>query len=545
VRGADATSTRLASCDVCRSVLASLVYEAWLSCPLLPLPASRSDRRARGSAWHDSDNLARRVSGRGADGWELFDDSMCQGRDDQFQLRDDRRTLWDNGGHLGTGSGNLDDAPYTDDLDLGAVSTRADLAARLRLVHLRADNPSLRTLEMRTRHSGTPLSRTSVADMLKGARFPRKAVMVAFLRACGVPDDKMDPWQRTWERVASREEGPTRHGKTQATASHQGQASAAQPSQSVGQNVESEMQAQWPGADRLTPEDNTSADATGMSQPRGQIKEPAQANEQLRSGSSTKRRPAANQPRPDDLASEREARNPITRPSMWHFPDRTQITLVSYRLPPNQRPSSSDPSNPNYVRFADLADLDTLIDIYGAVRAYNPQSRVVIMAAQDLAQQDVATHLVLIGGLTWEAVTPWFSRIFSIPIQAGDPFDRGAIVVRDPANGEREFAHTLSGKEVVEDVGFFASGENPSAPRRRLMICGGITTRGVRGAALCFIDLQMRERNEQYVLTRFPKGSTYCIVMRVPIMNKDPLPPDLSKKENRLFEWCAVNTKAE
>ena len=50
------------------------------------------------------------------------------------------------------------------------------------------------------------------------------------------------------------------------------------------------MQAQWPGADRLTPEDNTSADATGMSQPRGQIKEPAQANEQLRLGSSTKRR---------------------------------------------------------------------------------------------------------------------------------------------------------------------------------------------------------------------------------------------------------------
>ena len=133
----------------------------------------------------------------------------------QFQLRGDHRTLWDSDGHLGTGSGNLDDAPFTDDLDLGAVSTRADLAARLRLVHLRADNPSLRTLEVRTRHSGTPLSKTVVADMLKGARFPRKAVMVAFLRACGVPDDKMDPWQRTWERVASREEGPTRHGKTQ------------------------------------------------------------------------------------------------------------------------------------------------------------------------------------------------------------------------------------------------------------------------------------------------------------------------------------------
>lgn len=437
----------------------------------------------------------------------------------QFQLRGDHRTLWDSDGHLGTGSGNLDDAPFTDDLDLGAVSTRADLAARLRLVHLRADNPSLRTLEVRTRHSGTPLSKTVVADMLKGARFPRKAVMVAFLRACGVPDDKMDPWQRTWERVASREAGSTRHGETRTAASHQGQASAGPPSRPVGGTAENEMRTQWPGVDQLTPEDDASADI--------------------------KRRRPANQPRPDDLTGGREARNPITRQSMWYFPDRTQITLVSYRLPLDQRPPSSDPDNPNYVRFADLADLDTLIDIYGAVRADNPQSQVVIKAAQDLAQQDVATHLVLIGGLTWEAVTPWFSRIFSIPVEAGDPFDRGAIVVRDPDNGEREFTHTLSGDEVVEDVGFFASGENPSAPRRRLVICGGITTRGVRGAALCFIDLQMRERNEQYVMTRFPNGSTYCIVMRVPVMNKDPLPPDLSKKENRLFEWCAVNTKAE
>ena len=92
----------------------------------------------------------------------------------QFQLRDDRRTLWDNGGHLGTGSGNLDDAPYTDDLDLGAVSTRADLAARLRLVHLRADNPSLRTLEVRTRHSGTPCRRPSLPTCLKARDFPAK-----------------------------------------------------------------------------------------------------------------------------------------------------------------------------------------------------------------------------------------------------------------------------------------------------------------------------------------------------------------------------------
>jgi hypothetical protein len=102
----------------------------------------------------------------------------------------------------------MDDAPYTGDLDLSAVRTRDDLAALLRTVHMRADKPSLRTLEARTRHGATPLSKSVVAEMLKGARFPRRAVLVSFLGACGVPDDAMDSWRRAWERVAAAEEAP-------------------------------------------------------------------------------------------------------------------------------------------------------------------------------------------------------------------------------------------------------------------------------------------------------------------------------------------------
>lgn len=224
--------------------------------------------------------------------------------------------------------------------------------------------------------------------------------------------------------------------------------------------------------------------------------------------------------------------------SMWHFPDGSRITLVCYRLAPDRRPPSAEPGTLNYVKFASLADLDTLIDVYGAVRAYNPTSQVVIMAAEDLGQRDVASHLVLIGGLTWKIVSPWFSRIFPVPIDAGDPGDRGAIVVHSRNGGEREFKHTIEEGELVEDVGFFARGENPAAPQRTLTICGGITTRGVRGAARCFIDWEMKERNERYLAPRFPNGSTYCIVMKVPVFSLDPLTPDLSKEENRLFEWC-------
>jgi transcriptional regulator with XRE-family HTH domain len=230
--------------------------------------------------------------------------------------------------------------------------------------------------------------------------------------------------------------------------------------------------------------------------------------------------------------------------SMWHFPDGSQITLVCYRMPPDRQPKSADPSELDYVRFSDLADLDSLIEIYGAVRAYNPTSRIVITAAQDLTQRDVANHLVLIGGRTWQAVAPWLTGIFPIPVELEDPAERDAIVVHDPEHGEREFKYTLVNGQLVQDVGLFARGENPSAPRRTLTICGGITTRGVRGAARCFIDGEMREHNERYLIPRFPHGSTYCIVMKVPVVNLDPLTPDLSKEDNRLFEWCDASPEA-
>jgi transcriptional regulator with XRE-family HTH domain len=96
----------------------------------------------------------------------------------------------------------VDDAPSTEDLDLASVTTRGELAALLRTVRLKADMPSLRALETRTKHQETPLSKTAVSEMLNGLRTPRKAVMVGFLRACGVRDDHLEPWVRAWERVA-------------------------------------------------------------------------------------------------------------------------------------------------------------------------------------------------------------------------------------------------------------------------------------------------------------------------------------------------------
>jgi hypothetical protein len=105
----------------------------------------------------------------------------------------------------------MTDGVDTSDLNLGAVNTADQLTDKLREVHIRADKPSVRDLETRARRRQTALSKTAVAEMLRGTRFPTKTVMLAFLRACDVRDDDMEGWQRAWERAVA---GKSRRGQS-------------------------------------------------------------------------------------------------------------------------------------------------------------------------------------------------------------------------------------------------------------------------------------------------------------------------------------------
>ncbi|MEU6782257.1 hypothetical protein ABZ912_23900 [Nonomuraea angiospora] len=81
------------------------------------------------------------------------------------------------------------------------MTSPEDLAKLLAEQFARAD-VSLRELQTRAdRAGGTRLPRSTCADMLAGRRFPKKAVMVAFLRGCRVPDHQLPAWERAWERV--------------------------------------------------------------------------------------------------------------------------------------------------------------------------------------------------------------------------------------------------------------------------------------------------------------------------------------------------------
>jgi hypothetical protein len=105
---------------------------------------------------------------------------------------------------------------------VGAVNSHEDLVKLLTEEFARAD-ASLRELQARAdRTGGTRLPRATCADMLAGRRFPKKAVMMAFLRACRVPEQQLPAWERAWERVRIAHLSTTAATEPDHTAAHQG-----------------------------------------------------------------------------------------------------------------------------------------------------------------------------------------------------------------------------------------------------------------------------------------------------------------------------------
>jgi hypothetical protein len=488
----------------------------------------------------------------------------------------------------------VDDAPYAGDLD--AVSTRSDLAALLREVHVRADKPPLRDLERRTRHSDTPLSRTAVSQMLNGARLPRKAVMVAFLRACGVQGDVIDLWQRTWERVASCEAEQARLGATRATPDlpevgrahprpHQPQGryrshrKGPTPPPEPGllrlaQRLRSLREQQWPdvrltqGAlakgfgseERLSPATVSSWEnpISPKLPPHGRILAYARFFATRRSVEGDQPRLVALDSLGDDerdsyealeaelLALRYAAKKPSAKDEVavtrsWRFSDSGPVTLICAPLPKAEKGSLASPADPNYTEYLSYADLDALVELYGHIRAENPAMDVVPKLSSRVAPDDLSGHVVLLGGIGWNEITQRLSEMTSLPIrQIEDPaVETGEIFVVDRDGTEQKFmpAWEDDGSTLVEDVELIARTPNPINSNRSLTICNGVHSRGVLGAVRTLTDPRLRASDEKYIIENFKGYSYFAILMRVLVIEGKTMTPDFHGANCVLYRW--------
>jgi transcriptional regulator with XRE-family HTH domain len=227
------------------------------------------------------------------------------------------------------------------------------------------------------------------------------------------------------------------------------------------------------------------------------------------------------------------------RSALWHFPDPIAVSIVcSDAVEP---PAYSEPSDLNYSRYARYADLDALITIYGQVKADNPARMVRILSTGRLAQDFALNHLIIIGGAASNAAS-LFAQDLPLPTSEEVPgTNRVTHLFRCNIEGEaREFRSSWDDEETLtQDVGLIARSPHPIIPGGTVTLLSGITSRGVHGAALCFVDSHVRDTNERYLENAFGDAESFCILMNIPVQNNVALPPNLWRDNTRLYEWSA------
>ena len=238
---------------------------------------------------------------------------------------------------------------------------------------------------------------------------------------------------------------------------------------------------------------------------------------------------------------------PVSSPT-WSFPDGNTVTIVCAPLSEElQRLMPyADPQAPDYIELYQYADLDALVELHGHIRAVNPQVQVHFKLSTDLVGDDYTTHLVLLGGVDWNNLTAEMQDILDLPVQqvSTDPdnaenWDAWFEIMTGKDRGEyKPRVEQVHGRSVLrEDIAYFYRGPNPFNAKRSLTICNGMYGRGVYGAVRALTDVRFRDRNEEYIQTRFKGAPAFSVLMRVRILQGKVMTPDWNRDFTRLHEW--------
>jgi len=221
------------------------------------------------------------------------------------------------------------------------------------------------------------------------------------------------------------------------------------------------------------------------------------------------------------------------------------VVIICPEAPQDSRGPLAATDSRTLSRLHRYADVDALLEIFGHIRALNPQVHVLHRLPSTVRAAELSNHLVLLGGIGWNKFTGRIlSQIERLPIKQIEHPDltTGEVFKVEKAEGREEeiyFPTTekIDGvEELIWDVALLARLPNPFNSGRTLTVCNGVHSRGVVGAVLTVTDETVRPANEEYLAERFPEG-TFAMLIRVPVLSGEALAPDLQNSDTRLFEW--------
>jgi hypothetical protein len=224
-----------------------------------------------------------------------------------------------------------------------------------------------------------------------------------------------------------------------------------------------------------------------------------------------------------------------------------RIAIVCAQLPQDmlQKMPYTDPLDPDYIELYRYSDLDSLLELFGHLRAVNPASSVGYRAADQLLSDDYTGHLVSLGGVDWNKATKSVLDRLQLPVkqvsrlnedEPGDAYfevpGKGNPVIHRP-----QLEESGGTKILREDVALFARAVNPFNRKRFVTVCNGMFGRGTYGAVRALTDERFRDRNAQYLEEKFGGSDAFCILSRVSVVSGEVLTPDWTAPGTVLFEW--------
>ena len=189
-----------------------------------------------------------------------------------------------------------------------------------------------------------------------------------------------------------------------------------------------------------------------------------------------------------------------------------RITIVCAQLPQEmlQAMPYTDRSDPDFIELYRYSDLDSLLELFGHLRATNPTSRVGFRPADRLSSDDYTGHWS-----RWAAWTGTRRRARSssaCSFRSGRSTNGngpgGAYFEVTEADGQK-VAHRprldeSGGRKILrEDVALFARAVSPFNRKRFVTICNGMYGRGTYGAVRALTDERFRDRNAEYLRETF------------------------------------------
>lgn len=228
----------------------------------------------------------------------------------------------------------------------------------------------------------------------------------------------------------------------------------------------------------------------------------------------------------------------------WHFGDGRQVSIVCSEVPRELRNPDATPSHPTlpYGNLYSYSSIDALFELHGHLRAANPHSDVRVFKADDIQPDDLASHLVILGGPDWNELAKRIAELVpDFPIrQVSDESDPQRAYFEVPT-GEGVETHrpVLSDDgELIWDVGLFLRAPNPANRKRTLAVCTGMYSLGTWAVVRALTDAKFRDRNAAYLDERFSSADAFSVLMRILVLNgNEALTPDWTVPANRLHEW--------